>query len=160
MKDFFSELWIAAAALVGAALFVGLMLWLARSHSAMWRRLAAIHAAPRRRGAIATKLEVWVIAERRSGSPRAYRQYAGLKLALHPDGISAWLIPIPPLNLGCRPLFLPFAGMEVANTDWMLWTDPVALRMRRAPALDVIIGRNTLRWIREHVDAPTFGLAP
>ena len=159
MNDFFSDLWTAAAVVVGAAVFFGLMLWVARSHSAMWRRLAAPYAAPRRRGALATKLEVWVIAERGSGNPLAYRQYAGLKLALHGDGISAWLIPIPPLSVGCRPLFLPFAEMELADTDWMLWTDPVAMRMRRAPGLDIVIGRDTLRWIREHIDAPPFGLA-
>ena len=158
MRDFFSGLWSAAAALIGMAVFLGLMLWVARSHAFMWRKLAAPYAAPRREGAIATKLEIWVIAERGSGNPLTHRQYAGLRLALHPDGISAWLIPIPPLNFGCKPLFLPFAEMEVADTDWMLWTDPVALRMRRAPALDIVIGRDTLGWIREHIDAPPFGL--
>ena len=135
----------------GAAVFLALMLWVARSHAHMWRRLASRYAGPRRKGAIATKLELFVIAERPPGEPFAYRQYAGLRLALHPDGISAWLIPIPPLNLGCPPLFLPFAEMSVANTDWMLWDAPVALRMKRAPELDIIIGRGTLGWIREHV---------
>lgn len=159
MREFFSTLWSAAAALIGIAVFVGLMVWVARNHSFMWRRLAARYAGARRHGAIATKLEVWVIAERGSGKPSAYRQYAGLRLALHPDGISAWVIPIPPLNVGCPPLFLPFAEMTIADTDWMLWRDPAALRMRRAPELDIIIGRDTLRWIREHVDAPPFGLA-
>ena len=160
MQDFFSGLWSAAAAWIGMAVFLGLMLWVARTHSTMWRRLAERYAGPRRQGAIATKLELWVIAERGLGDPLAFRQYSGLRLALHADGISAWLIPIPPLNLGCPPLFLPFAEMEVADTDWMLWTDPVALRMRRAPALDIVIGRDTLRWIREHIDAPPFGLEP
>ena len=93
---------------------------------------------------------------RGSGRPSTYRQYAGLRLALHPHGISACLIPIPPLNLGCRPLFLPFDEMTVAPTDWMLWPDPIALQMRRAADLDIILGRDTLRWIREHVDRPPF----
>ena len=146
--------------MIGAAVFIGLMIWVARSHSAMWRSLAIRYAGPRRGGAIATKLEVFVIAERGAARPFAYRQYAGLRLALHPDGISAWLIPIPPLNLGCKPLFLPLADMAVAETDWMLWSAPVALRMRHAPELDVIIGRDTLAWIRAHIDAPPFGLAP
>ena len=135
------------------------MLWVARTHSNMWRRLADRYAGSLRQGAVATKLDVWVIAERGVEDPLAFRQYAGLRLALHPDGISAWLVAIPPLNLGCRSLFLPFAEMEVADTDWMLWTDPVALRMRRAPALDIVIGRDTLHWIREYIDAPPFGLA-
>lgn len=160
MKDFFSDLWAAAAALLGAAVFVGLMLWAARSHSAMWRRLAAHYAGRPRGAAIAARLETLVIAERGSGRLSGYRQYAGLRLALHPDGIAAGLIPIPPFNLDCKPLFLPFADMAVAETDWMLWESPVALRMKDAPDYDIIIGRDTLGWIRGHIDAPPFGLAP
>ena len=160
MREFFSALWSAAASLIGMAVFLGLMLWAARSHSTMWRRLAARYAGPRRKRAVATKLETWVIAERGLEGPLAFRQYAGLQLALHVDGISAWLVAIPPLNLACRPLFLPFAEMDVADTDWMLWTDPAALRMRRTPALDIVIGRDTLRWIREHIDVPPFRPAP
>ena len=160
MKSFFSSLWAAAALLIGAAVFLALMLWVARSHSRMWRRLAASYAGPRREGAIATRLETFVIADRGAGAPRAYRQYSGVQLALFLDGISAWAIPIPPLNVGCPPLFLPFAEMAVAQTDWMLWTDPAALRMRRSPEIDLIISRDTLRWIRGHIDASPFGPTP
>ena len=160
MKNFFSSLWAAASMLIGAAVFLALMLWVARNHSRMWRRLAADYAGPRREGRLATRLETFVIADRGAGAPRDYRQYSGVKLALFPDGISAWAIPIPPLNVGCPPLFLPFAEMAVAQTDWMLWSDPAALRMRRSPEIDLIISRDTLRWIREHIDASPFVLTP
>ncbi|HEX2724920.1 MAG TPA: hypothetical protein VHN20_03765 [Beijerinckiaceae bacterium] len=160
MKSFFSSLWAGAALLVGTAAFLALMLWVARNHSRMWRRLAASYAGPRRKGAIATRLETVVIAGRGTAQAFGHRQYSAVKLALFPDGLSAWAIPIPPLNVGCPPLFLPFAEMTVAETDWMLWTDPAALRMRRSPEIDVMISRDTLRWIREHIDASPFGLAP
>jgi hypothetical protein len=160
MKSFFSSLWAAASLLVGAAVFLTLMRMIARNYSRMWRRLAASYAGPRRKGAMATRLETVVIAGRGAAQAFGHRQYSGVNLALFPDGISAWAIPIPPLNVGCPPLFLPFAEMAVADTDWMLWTDPAALRMRRTPEIDVIISCDTLRWVREHIDVSPFSLAP
>lgn len=149
--------------LAAAVALVGFILWFVlRSHSHMWRQVAARYRGKPPSTAIARKIEVTVIAARDMRTPNpfrnpAYRNYPGLILAVHEKGLALSLVP--PFNIMCPPLFLPFDDMELVETDWALWRDPFALRMRDLADVDVIIGRETVRWVREHVDQAPFGLS-
>ena len=86
----------------------------------------------------------------------AYRLYAGVAVTVHQDGLSLSLVP--PFNIRCPPLFLPFDQMRLEPTSWGLWPEPFAIRMRRATDVDLILDRSVVSWIREHVDREPFGL--
>ena len=153
MRDLFSRLWQFGSVLLGLAVFAGLMWYIARAHSHMWRQIGSRYSGSRRANPLSTKLETFVIAYRTKA--RGLRSYGGLMMAVHRDGLSAWLIP--PLNVMTRPLFLPFKEMSLAETDWGLWDGAFALRMSGAPDVDIIITKRTLDWIREQVDEAPFG---
>ena len=156
MKEFFGKLWMFAVDMVAIAIFVALVWFFARAHSHMWRKLAGRYSGPRRSDALSTKLEAFVITDRPPAG-RNFRNYGGLMMAIHQDGLSAWMIP--PLNIMTKALFLPFNEMKLAETDWGLWDKAYAIRMSGAPDLDIVITKRTLDWIRAHIDAPPFGLA-
>ena len=145
--------------LIALAIFAGLMWFVAKAHSRMWRAASARYAAKPRSARIASKLETAVIAARGSLRPNPlgapFRSYP-IMLRIHDDGLA--LAVVPPFNLLCPALFLPFDEMDVQRTDWALWSEPFAIRMRKLPETDIIIARDTVRWIREHVDRPPFGL--
>jgi hypothetical protein len=147
--------------LAALAIFVGLMWWFAKAHSHMWRLVAARYRGNPPSAAIARKLEVTVIAARSLRIPDplhnpAHRHYPGLILAVHDEGLALSLVP--PFNIMCSRLFLPFDEMDLKQTDWALWPDPFAIRMRRLPDIDIIIGRDTVRWLRQIVERAPFGL--
>ena len=48
--------------------------------------------------------------------------------------------------------------MELQSTYWALWPDPLAIRMRNLPDLDIILAHDTVEWIRDRIKAPPFGL--
>ncbi|WP_037502573.1 hypothetical protein [Sphingomonas jaspsi] len=147
---------------VGAATVWALLFWLAKSNAGMWSQVAARYSGVSREARVGRKVpETIVIAERgpadRTWVARLrYRQYATTILSVHDDGIA--LTQIPPFGAFCRPLFLPFVEMELAPTDWMLWREPMAIRMHELPTTDIILGRDTIRWIRSQTDVFPFGL--
>ena len=85
-----------------------------------------------------------------------FRQYAGARIAVHGGSLSVSLLP--PFNILCPPIELPFDEMELRRTDWALWPEPFAVRMRRLPGLDLVLARETVQWIRERTDKAPFGL--
>lgn len=147
---------------VAAWALAAFILWFAlQLHAHMWRRVAERYRGTAPSTGIARKLEVMVIAERGLGMPspfqsKSFRKYPGLVLAIHDEGLELSLIP--PINILCPPLFLPFDEMELEQTDWALWPEPFAIRMRQLPDVDIIIGRETVRWLREYADPSVFGL--
>ena len=158
MKELFGRVWMFGWYLAALAIFVGLMWWVVKAHSHMWRLVAARYRGTPASARIARKLETAMIATRGLRAPnpfgKHYRRYTVL-LDIHDEGLA--LIVVPPFNIMCPPLFLPFDEMELKPTDWALWPDPFAIRMRRLPETDIIIGRDTVRWIREHADRAPFG---
>ena len=145
---------------IAAFAIVVFILWFAlRSNAHMWRLVAAHYRGKPPSAAIARKLEVTVIAARDMRmlnpfrNPR-YRNYPGLMLAIHDEGLALSLVP--PFNILCPPLFLPFDEMELKPTDWALWHAPFAIRMRRLPETDIIVGRETVGWLRQHIDRAPF----
>ena len=85
----------------------------------------------------------------------AYRAYAGAKIAIHNDGLALSLIP--PFNVLCPPIYLPFDRMVLERTHWALWPEPFAIRMHGLPDVDIIVGRDTVQWLRQGTDRPPFG---
>ena len=158
MKEVFGRLCMLGWKIAAFAI-VAFILWFAlRAHSHMWRLVAARYRGKPASTAIARRLEVTVIAARdlrMPGSFRKYRQYPGLLLHIHDRGIGLSLVP--PFNLLCPPIFLPFDEMHLERTDWALWREPYALRMQRLPETDVIIGRDAVSWIRDHIQRAPFG---
>ena len=158
MKEALSAFWQAMTALIGLAVFLSLMWWIVRANAFWWRKVAASYAGKPVSRSLARKVPETIVVTGRPGStaPAGYRQYAGATIAIHADGLS--LDQVPPFNIHCPPLFLPFAEMEVRETDWMLWPDAYVIRMRRCPDADIIVAKRVVAWVREHVDAPPFGL--
>ena len=161
MKRVFEAFWNAATWAVAVAIFLYIIWFALRSHSHMWRLVAASYGGKPASAAIARKLETIVIATRGLRTPNPfgklrYRNYAGLILTVHDDGLSLSLIPL--FNIWYPRLFLPFDEMELKQTDWALWPEPFAARMQRLHEIDIILGRDSVRWIREHTNQPPFGL--
>lgn len=161
MRELFGRLWMLGWYLAALAIFVGLMWWFAKAHSHMWRLVAAQHAGRKQSPSNARKLESIVITRRGAmgglyAGNAAYRVYPGVSMQIHDTGLALSLLP--PLNVMCSPLFLPFEEMELMQTYWALWPEPFAIRMRQLPDVDIILGRDTVRWIREHVDTSPFSL--
>ena len=159
MQELFGKLWmlawqIAAFAIVAFILWIGL-----RSHSHMWQLVSGRYRGKPASTTIARKLETALIATRGLRTPnpfgKPYRRYT-VMLDIHDEGLA--LSVVPPFNIMCPPLSLPFDEMELTPTDWALWHEPHAIRMRQLPETDIIIGRDTVRWIREHVGRDPFGL--
>jgi hypothetical protein len=160
LREAFSNLWQAIATFIGAAVFVALMWWVARAHSRMWRFVSACYAGRAAPAPIAVRtIDTIVIAARGSVGPlytgnTAYRAYAGAKIAVYEDGLALSLIP--PFNIMCPPIHLPFGEMDLERTDWALWPEPFAIRMKRLPEIDIILGRDTVQWLRARTDRPPF----
>jgi hypothetical protein len=160
LREAFSNFWQAIATVIGAAVFVALIWWIARAHSRMWRFVSASYAGRGASVPIATKpMDTIVIAARGSAGPlytgnMAYRAYAGAKITVYEDGLALSLIA--PFNVMCPPVHLPFDEMELKQTSWALWPEPFALRMKRVPAIDIILGRDTVQWLRGRTDRPPF----
>jgi len=127
----------------------------------MWRLAAAKYAARARPARIATRpIDTIVITSRGSNGPfftgnSAYRVYAGVKIGIDQDGLALSLIP--PFNIMCPPIYLPFDEMSLEHTFWALWPEPFALRMQGLPDIDIILARDTVQWLRSGTDRSPFG---
>jgi hypothetical protein len=160
LREAFSILWQAIATLIGAAVFVVLIWWIARAHSRMWRFVSASYAGRGTSAPIATRrMDTIIIAARGSAGPlyagnMAYRAYAGAKITVYEDGLALSLIA--PFNVMCPPVHIPFDEMRLERTDWALWPEPFAIRMESLPEIDIILARDTVQWLRGRTDRPPF----
>lgn len=162
MREVFSGIWQAAANLLGVLVFAAVMWWLAKAHSRMWRAVSAVYPKRSNSSALATKpLDTVVITRRGASGPIRtgnvdYRHYPGAIIRVHDSSLSVSLLP--PLNITCAPIELPFDEMDLRSTYWALWPEPFAIRMRHLPDLDLVLARDTVQWIRAHTDRAPFGL--
>lgn len=153
MRDTLASTFQAINVAIGLAVFLGIMWWALSLHVHQWRRVAGRYAGIPNSSPVATKLETIVIAEPGvswpySANNKRQRVYAGIRLSIHPDGISAR--PIALFNFRSPALFLPFVDMEFRPTRWALWPEPWAILMRELPDLEIIVDGKTLAWIRQH----------
>lgn len=160
MNDIFSAIWQAASALLGVLVFAIIMWWLVRAHSHLWRMVSAHY--PKRsatRPIVNKSPDTIVITRRGTSGPILtgnveYRQYTGATIAVHGGSLSISLLP--PFNIMCPQIELPLEEMELQRTDWALWPEPYALRMRGLAGLDIILGRETIQWLRRNANGSPF----
>ena len=162
MKNVFSAIWQAASTLLGVLVFALLAWWMAKAHSHMWRSVSRDYPKRSRSPAIAKKsMDTIVITRRGTSGPVLtgnveYRQYAGALITMHDRSLSVSLLP--PFNVLCPTIELPFDEMELRPTDWALWPDPFVLRMRRLRDVEIVLEGDTVQWVRSHTDMSPFGL--
>lgn len=163
MVEALATVWNMLWLLIGAGIFLFVMWTYARAHSAMWRRVADRYQGRSKTPRTARKVpETIIISARGTTGPLitgniAYRLYGATVIAVHQDGIQ--LSQVTPFDIMCPPLFLPFDEMELTQTSWALWREPMAIRMRRLPDEDIILARDTIRWIRSQTERSPFGWA-
>jgi hypothetical protein len=148
--------------MLGIAVFVFLIWMIAKSHAYMWTRVSVRYGGFKiRPSSRAKRWETIVLAQRGAlklfDGNAQFRQYAGTIISVADGGLQLSLIPIPPLNIVTRSLFLPFGEMALERTSWALWPEPYALRMTNLPDIDIILSRDAVQWIRLETDAPPFG---
>ena len=87
--------------------------------------------------------------------PRSgYRFYGGCILQCYEDGLA--LDQIPPLNVMCPKLFLPFQSMEIHETSWGFSDDAFAIRMDHLQEVDIIVDKEVVQWMRGNANPPPF----
>lgn len=165
MSENTSETWRNTATLIGAAVFFGIMYLAVFLNSAWWRQISAQYAGKSGRRMVARKIPETIIVTSRGGVRlawplRYWRIYAASAIKLHEDGLV--ITQIPPFNIMCPPLFLPFSEMEISETYWphlpLSGTEPCAIRMRRIAHTDIIVARRIVSWVRENLGDSPFGL--
>lgn len=162
MREIFSGIWQAASTLLGVLVFAGVMWWFAKAHSHLWRAISAHYPKRANSSTIARKaLDTIVVTRRGASGPIltgnvGYRQYAGAIIRVHDRSLSVSLLP--PFNISCAPIELPFDEMELRPTVWALWPEPFAIRMRLLPGLDLVLAHDTVQWIKARTDKAPFGL--
>jgi hypothetical protein len=140
---------------IGASVFLALMYFALRAISHFWRAAAEVYAGRAASPRIARKFpESIVITGRSNGRGtdrigRGWHVFAPALIDVHEDALV--LAMMPPFNIMCGRIVLPFSEMEMKETWWALWPQPVAIRMKRTPDIDIIVSRETARWIRDHV---------
>lgn len=155
LEDQISLIGYLSRLIVGVSVFVTLIYFAVGAISHFWRGVAQNYAGQPFSRRTAHKFpESIVMTGRTDGRAverlsKGWHTFAPVQINVHQDGLA--LAMMPPFNLRCRPLFLPFAEMEMTETWWALWPQPVAIRMKRAPAFDIIVSRETARWIRDEV---------
>lgn len=93
--------------LLGAAVFVAILIAITQWHARLWRCVSACYGRPLGTPT-ARRLDTVVLAQRGGN----YRHHTGAFIGVGPQGLSFSVIPIPPLNTGCPPFFLPFEELN------------------------------------------------
>ena len=146
--------------LIGFGVFFGLAFWGLYRSSEMWRALAARYGQAKHTPVLARKIpETIVISEAgsngwRLGWRQGYALYSWTIIEVLEDGLL--ISAIPPVNLVCKEIYLPFDMMTIKSHPWMLWQEPYAISMKKAPDLMLIIGLDTSQWIRRNTGYAPF----
>ena len=145
---------------IGGSVFAALMFFAMRAISQFWREVATRYAGQANSPRLARKFpETVVMTGQAAGDTsarfqRGWHVYAAVWINLHEDGLV-----LRSFNIMCPPLFLPFAEMEMADTSWPTLRQPVAIRMRGAPHIDLVIRDTAARWIRDRTPAIGAGVS-
>lgn len=70
-----------------------------------------------------------------------------LKLGIHSNGLSLKVM-MPPQNIFCRPLFVPFKDIRGWDQTWYLNAKTVELELEHAPEVKMAMPRDQMEWIR------------
>lgn len=146
--------------LIGFGVMFSLLYWAINVRARMWRELAGRYGKTNNAPVLARKFpDVVVILNikdkhLRMGWHQNYYVYYGTIISVLEDGIL--ISSIPPASFSCKDIYLPFSEMDIGPHPWMLWTEPYAISMDKASDLTVIIGRDTLQWLRQHTGRTPF----
>lgn len=156
MEQFVSLLGFLSRLAIGVSVFVTLMYFALSAISHYWRAAAGAYAGHPSSQRIARKFPETIVMTSRTDNRgadrfrRGWHTFAPARIDIHEDGLM--LAMVPPFNIMCAPLFLPFSEMDMKDTWWALLPQPVAIRMKRAPQIDIIVRRETARWIRDQIN--------
>jgi hypothetical protein len=148
--------------LIGFGVLFGLLYVSLNLQAKMWRALAAHYGQAMHTPVLARKIpETIVIAKRgangwQQGWRQGFMRYPWTIVSVLEDGLL--ISAIPPVNLFCKDIYLPFDVMKIERHSWMLWQDPYAISMDKASDLIVIIGQDTLHWLRQNTGRIPFPL--
>jgi hypothetical protein len=130
---------------IGIAVLLGILNFVARRQSARWRRLAAHYAAPQTVDITARK-RLQAIILLGGGGRLTYTGYAGVTtISLTGDCLRLRLLF--PWSIHHPPLSIPFADLQVTQTDWYLNTQSFELTAAKAPEVKIIMTGALLDWI-------------
>lgn len=144
---------------IGLSVFALLMTFALRAISQPWRKVAEPYAGqPDSRRFSRRFPETVVITGRVEGAGarggrNGWHVYAAVRMDMHEDCLM--LSMIFPFNLMCAPLLLPVSEMQLEETWWLTLPDPVAIRMKRAPDVDMIIRGSAAGWLRDAMATAT-----
>ncbi len=131
---------------IGLGVFLGALYYSWRGQSRRWRMLAAVYATQDWPSQHLGKKHMQSLILRGAGA--FWTSYTGVTtVAVTTEGI--WLRLWPVFSIMHEPLMLPFAEMQVEQTDWYLNSSSFELVLKQVPDLHLIITGDLLDWISQ-----------
>lgn len=159
--DWFGDLiGLGFRSLIGFGVMFGLLFWVVNLQAEMWRALVARYGQAKQTPVIARKIPETIVISKsdykgvRLGWRQDYASYSWTIISVLEDGLL--ISAIPPVNLVCKDIYLPFDAMDIGPHPWRLWKESYAISMNKASDLIVIIGQDTLQWLRQNTGRAPF----
>jgi hypothetical protein len=159
--DWFGDLiGLGIRSLIGFGVLFSLLYLSVNLQAKMWRALRAHYCQAKHMPVIARKIPETIVMFKsddkilRFGWRQNYAVYYWSIISIVEDGLL--ISAIPPVNLVCKDIYLPFEEMNITPHSWMLWEEPYAISMNQASDLMLIIGQETLRWLRQNTRRAPF----
>jgi hypothetical protein len=140
--------------LIGFGVLFALLYFSVNLHAKMWRALAAHYGQSKQTLVLARKIPETIVISKSGykglgvGWRQGYGLYSWTIISVLEDGLL--ISAIPPVNFVCKDIYLPFDGMTIERHPWRLWQEPYAISMDKASDLMIIIGQDTLQWLRQN----------
>lgn len=162
MQDLLSIWGLFIRTAVGFGMVALLLFFAQRTISQHWRKVAEHYAGQPVSRRLARRFpETVIVTGRVAHRDRRWRltgwhAYAAVRMDLHDDYLA--LSMILPFSVLCPPLLLPVAEMELDETWWLTLSEPVAIRMRRTPDIDMIVRGSAAQWLRDALSKRAEGI--
>ncbi len=139
----FDQIFMAVSSVVAFGFVVALLGFMYRRDACHWRYLAAAYGRPWSRPV----RERWgnLVLYGKFPVSKSYNGIA--RIGVHPDGL-ALKVMMPPHNIFCRPLFIPFRDIRGWSQSWYLNAESTELELDQAPEVKIVMPRDQLEWIR------------
>lgn len=141
--SFIDQLFTSAASVVAFGFVIALLGYMYKRDACHWRYLATTYGQPWKKP-IRERWGNLVL----YGKFPVSKSYNGIaKIGVHHDGI-ALKVMMPPQNIFCRPLFIPFKDIRGWNQSWYLNAESTELELNQAREVKIVMPRDQLNWIR------------